>query len=116
MDEDSTKERIEKMQTMNFSITKCPLAVYEEFTDFCKAETNDNYSFGIKLLLNANKANIKELMLYEQYMLLAERVKALEETIAALTTNKQENETPTEEPVKKTPKTMGSNKKLEEKK
>jgi len=66
--EKSKKEQVNQLTTINFSITKCPHKVFEEFVGFCAAETNDNYSMGIKLLLDARRTNIKEVILYEQYM------------------------------------------------
>ena len=61
-------ERVQALVTRNFSITKCPERVYDDFVNFCKDETNDNYSMRLKMLLEARKTNIKEVILYEQYM------------------------------------------------
>jgi hypothetical protein len=93
------KERVENLVTTNFSITKCPVKIWEEFVTFCKEETNNNYSFGLKLLLGAYKANIKEIMLYEQYILMKERMELLEKKLDEVTPKKEK---------KQGPKTMGS--------
>ena len=99
MSDEEIKKRVEEITTINFSITKCPHKVYKKFVEFCKTETNDNYSFGIKLLIDGMEANIKEAALYENYMILKERMDVLEEQI-----NKPKEE---EKKVKKL-KTMGS--------
>jgi len=65
---DKTKDRVKDITTINFSITKCPHRVYEDFVGFCKRETNENYSMGLKLLTEGMKTNIKEVVLFEQYM------------------------------------------------
>lgn len=106
----SKKEDVRKRQkkkeedyTLGFSISDCPVSVYKDFKEFCKEETNDNYSFGLKILLEAYKTNTKELVLYEQYMKLKKRVKALEEEI-----------TDSEKEEKKKPKTLGSGNKTKD--
>ena len=96
MNEETTKERIDGLTTINFSITKCPIKVYKQFIEFCKKETNDNYSFGLKLCLEGMDANIKESLLFEQYIELRARLDELEQRLM---------ETP--EKKEKTPKTMG---------
>lgn len=73
------REKVVNLVTRNFSITKCPEKVYERFVKFCREETNDNYSMGLKSLLDARDANIKEILLFEQYMELNERVCKLEQ-------------------------------------
>lgn len=87
------QDKIKRLETINFTITKCSPDVYHEFKTFCQEETNDNYSMGLKLLLEARNANIKEAVLFEQYQELKERIDALENA---------KSET------KKKPKTMGS--------
>ena len=77
MTEKITK-RVEKITTINFSITKCPHKVYQKFVEYCKNETNDNYSMGLKMLVDAIEANIKEALLFEQYMELKARMDELE--------------------------------------
>jgi hypothetical protein len=62
-----TKDRIDDITTINFSITKCPMKIFKSFREFCKSETNDNYSFGLKILLDSRETNIKEVVLYELY-------------------------------------------------
>lgn len=73
------KDRVLNITSRNFSITKCPEKVFQQFIEFCKEESNDNYSMGLKLLLDARRTNIKEVLLYEQYMELNDRVNQLEE-------------------------------------
>ena len=94
-DKKDTKERVEEMSTINFSITKCPLKVYREFTEFCKQETADNYSFGLKTLLEGMQTNMKEEIMYEEMCKIKARLDNLE------------NKEP-EEPKKKSLKTFGS--------
>jgi|TARA_Y100000034_G_scaffold135310_1_gene206681 hypothetical protein len=89
------KERLDDITTINFSITKCPLKVFKAFSSFCKKETNDNYAFGLKLLLDSREANVKEVVLYEQYLKLKDEVADIRKLVDA----------PTE---RKRPKTMGS--------
>jgi len=72
------EEKEELPTTINFSITKCPIETYKKFVDFCKKETNDNYSFGLKLLLEGMEGNVKEALVYQQYMELKQRVEKLE--------------------------------------
>jgi hypothetical protein len=112
MGEKSMKERVEEIPTtINFSITKCPEKVFKRFIEFCKQETNDNYSFGLKLLLDAREGNIKEALLYEQYIELKARLGDVEVKLEKFLVEIQGT------PKKKLPKTMGSaNKKKEEKK
>jgi len=101
----SVKERVEKLKqtpTINFSITKCATDVYQEFIEFCRKEANDSYAFGLKLLLDSRKQNIKETVLYESLMEIKDVLDIHEQKIKAL------EEGPVE---KKSPKTMGSGKK-----
>lgn len=97
-EEKTMKDKVEdlKTTTINFSITKCPLKVYKEFVRFCSEETNDNYSFGLKLLLDGMKGNVKEATLYQQYLEMKEEMKELKVLL-----NKPE-------PEKQKIKTMGS--------
>jgi len=89
------KEKVENLTTINFSITKCPLKIFKAFSEYCKKETNDNYAFGLKLLLDGMKGNAKELMLFEQYNELKVEVEQIKQTL------EEQNE-------KKAPKTLGS--------
>jgi len=73
----TTKEKIEELTTINFSINKCQLAVFKRFREFCVKETNDNYGFGLKLLLDLKDANAKEMVLYENYLELKEEVEII---------------------------------------
>lgn len=96
MSEKEMKERVEDITTINFSITKCPLKIFKGFSDFCKKETSDNYAFGLKVLLESREANIKEVVLYEQYAELREEIQELREQVNELKGKK------------KMPRTMGS--------
>lgn len=89
------KDKVQEMTTINFSITKCPLKIFKAFSDYCKKETNDNYAFGLKLLLDGMKGNAKELMLFEMCNELRNEIDLM----------KQVEEKVDE---KKTPKTLGS--------
>tara|TARA_Y100000310_G_scaffold140352_1_gene139777 strand:- start:16369 stop:16626 length:258 start_codon:yes stop_codon:yes gene_type:complete len=73
-----TKDKMADVTTINFSITKCPLKVFKAFSEFCKQETNDNYAFGLKMLLDGMKTNVKEVVLYENLQELKDRVEKLE--------------------------------------
>jgi hypothetical protein len=94
------KDKIDDLTTINFSITKCPLKVFKGFSTFCKQETNDNYAFGLKMLLDMKEANVKEVVLYEQYLELRDEIEILKDKIG--------------EPKKIRPKTMGSGGKKDE--
>jgi len=74
MSEEKIKDRIEKITTRNFSITKCPERVYKRFVEFCQKETNDNYSMGLKLLIDGMDGNVKEKVLFQQYMEIKEEL------------------------------------------
>ena len=78
------KTKVRDLATVNFSITKCPVKVYEAFIDFCKSETNDIYSMGIRDLMEARKTNVKEVVLYQQYLEIKEEVVELREQILEL--------------------------------
>jgi len=95
------KSRVEEITTINFSITKCPMKVFKRFSDFCKSETNDNYSFGLKLLVDGMEGNVKEALMYEQFMELNARVQDLEAKYEPVQTE-----------TKSKPKTLGSKNKL----
>ena len=95
-------ERVKDMTTINFSITKCPHRVYEDFSTFCKEETNDNYSMGLRDLLNARKVNLKEVVLYQSCMEIKDELVILRGELAELRENLDEGV--------KTPKTFGKRK------
>ena len=94
------KERVMEITTRNFSITKCPERVFQDFVAFAKKETNDNYSMALKMLLDAKEANIKEVILFEQYMELKQEIASLRASI--------EDTPEEEEPKRQAPKTFGS--------
>ena len=102
-EEDTKREKVISMTTRNFSITKCPERVYEDFVGFCREETNENYSMGLKLLMDARKVNIKEALLFEQYMEVKAELRELRESMVPAPEEK--------EPVKKVPTTFGRKKK-----
>ena len=77
-DEKSLKEKVDMLTTRNFSITRCPEIVWEDFVNFCKRESGDSYSMGIKLLLDSYKTNAKELMLYQRILDIEARMSMLE--------------------------------------
>jgi hypothetical protein len=96
MTEKKITERVKDLTTVNFSITKCPQKVYEEFVAFCKEETNDNYSMGLRDLLNGMKSNIKEVVLYQQYMETKDELNQIRAELARMQTEmvpEQETET-----------------------
>lgn len=97
-DKCSIKEKVLDLVTVNFNIKSCPEKIHQEFSEFCKVEANDNYPMGLKLLLDAKNSNIKEALLFEQYMELKVRVEELE---------KQLQQQP-DEPKKAKPKTFGN--------
>ena len=77
------KDKVDEMTTINFSITKCPLKIYKRFVQFCKEETSDNYSFGLKLLLDGMEGNVKESLLFQQYLEIKGEVAQIKEIIGA---------------------------------
>lgn len=94
MSEKDTKDRVEDLTTINFSITKCPLKIFKRFSQFCKQETNDNYAFGLKMLLDALDTNVKEVVMWEQ--------------ITALRDDFEKHKAEDQPVERKKPKTMGS--------
>jgi hypothetical protein len=92
-----TSERVEDMTTINFSITKCPMKVFKKFAEFAKEETCDNYSMALKILLDGMKANVKEMLLYEQYMEMKVRLDELELEFENLKKQPEEEEDKPEE-------------------
>lgn len=82
MSEEEIKERVVDLTTINFSITKCPEKVFKEFSEFCRRETGNNYSFGLKQLLEGMKGNIKEALIFEQYIELKAEVGELKKQVA----------------------------------
>ena len=97
-EENSIKRKVMDLVTINFSITKCPQEVHEVFTQFCREETNDNYSMGLKLLMERSSFN-------EQLNHIHWRLQELEESMGG----------ESEEPPKKFKiKRMGSQNKDEE--
>ena len=103
---ESVRDKTLKLVTRNFSITKCPEKVFQDFSKFCKDETNDNYSFGLKMLLDFKNTNIKEVVLYEQYMEMKARVADLIEEINELRTQILDQPV-TKEDTKESNKTFG---------
>ena len=106
-DDKTMREKVEMLKmtpTINFSITKCATDVYQEFIAFCRKEANDSYAFGLKLLMDSVKQNIKETVLYENLMELKDEIFQLKQEMA----EKPKTEEVVEE---KKPKTMGSKKK-----
>ena len=83
-EKDEKGEEMQEATTINFSIKNCPMAVYQEFSRYCKKETSDNYSFGLRTLLESRKANIKEALLFQQYVELKERIEKLEAAVSKL--------------------------------
>jgi len=76
-EKEKIQERVADLTTINFSITKCPEKVFQRFSDFCKSETNNNYSFGLKQLLDGMDGNIKEAVIFQQYIELKAEVEDL---------------------------------------
>lgn len=95
------KDKVDNLTTINFSVTKCPLKVYRKFVEFCKEESNDNYSMGLKLLLDGIEGNVKEATLFQEYMEVKERLVKVEAELNQL-------KKPVEEEKKPKLKTMGS--------
>ena len=90
----SIKDKVHELVTRNFSITKCPEAVYEDFVKFAKEETSDNYSMALKMLIEGMKANIKEVHLYEQYMELKAEFAEFKESILVRLDNLEKKDKP----------------------
>jgi len=81
---DKKEEEASAVTTINFSITKCPIVIHKRFVDYCKKESNDNYSFGLKLLLDGMDGNVKEATLFQQYIELKGEMKELKEEMEKL--------------------------------
>lgn len=93
------KSRVNEMTSINFSITKCPQKVFRRFSEFCKTETNNNYSFALKLLLDGMEGNVKEALLFQQYIELKAELDELKVLVMNISTKS--------EPEKKKRKTFG---------
>ena len=76
--EEKIREKIDSMVTRNFWITKCPEHIFEEFASFCEVETSNNYSMGLKLLLDFKKENVKEIFLFQKILELESKINQLE--------------------------------------
>ena len=102
METETIKERVEKISVRTFTISSCPEKTYQEFIKFCEEnakniryfqdeegklhEKNEIiYHVGLRLLLDAFRADAKSVMLYE-------KIKALEQRIAFIESkdNKEE--------------------------
>lgn len=44
----------------SFSICGCPIKIIKEFKDFCIDETKNDYSMGLKVLLERNTINFQQ--------------------------------------------------------
>ena len=123
------QERVKDRTTRNFWVTNCPEEIWEEFNDYAKKETNNNYSIAIKLLLGIAKTNAKESVMYERYIKIEKRIQDMENNIVELakglkvlseTKEEHEIEKDIEEDAPKEPEekkvivpTMGSGKNIE---
>jgi len=57
----NVKERTDALLSVkSFSICKAPVTVIRDFKDFCRVETKDDYSLGLKLLMERNKASFQQ--------------------------------------------------------
>lgn len=55
------KERTDGLINIkSFSICGCPIKVIQEFKDFCVTETKNDYSMGLKILLERNRTNAQQ--------------------------------------------------------
>jgi len=85
------KENSEKETTINFTVSNCPLSTFKLFGDFCKLEASHNYSFGLKLLLEARETNANQLVLYEQYLGLRDEVEQLKKQVKKIGSEQKHN-------------------------
>ena len=76
--DDELKERIDKMTQRSFTISGCPEATFQEFSDYAREEVGNCYWMAIKQLLDLVKINAKEVVLYEKLSSLDDRLKVLE--------------------------------------
>ncbi len=115
--EKTIQERVDERTVRDFWITNCPEKVWKEFNTYAKEETNNNYSIALKLLLNTNKSNAKEKLLYERYIQMDVRMRQLEknqnmilEFISKEETEKVEEEIQEDQPERKNISVMGGDK------
>jgi len=78
------KERTDALiNVKSFSICSAPISVIKDFKDFCKLESKNDYSLGLKILLERNRMNF-------QQEIFAIKIQELEGRIEALETKPQE--------------------------
>jgi len=77
-----TLERINKITTRDFYISKCPEDTYQRFVAFCSRETLNYYALGLKYLLDFAETNAKDAVFFQRLLAMEERIIALEEKLA----------------------------------
>jgi len=78
------KERTDALiNVKSFSICSAPISVIKDFKDFCKLESKNDYSLGLKILLERNRMNF-------QQEIFAIKIQELEGRLEALETKPQE--------------------------
>lgn len=82
----NVKERTDNLITQrSFSICSSPIQVIRDFKEFCRFETKDDYSLGLKLLLERDKA--KQINLQQQM-----KIQELEQRLIGLENKPEEEE------------------------
>ena len=74
----SLKERTDGLIVKSFSICSCPIKIIQEFKEFCMSETKNDYSMGLKVLLERNKINFQQEIFAMKIQELESRLEPLE--------------------------------------
>jgi len=89
------KDKVENISIRTFTISSCPEKTYQEFIKFCEENAKNMryfqdeegklhekieiiYHVGLRLLLDAFKADAKSVMLYEKIKALEQRISLIE--------------------------------------
>jgi len=74
------KERTDGLfNAKSFSICGCPIKVIQEFSEFCMSETKNDYSMGLKILMERNKINFQQEVFAMKIAELEARLSKIEE-------------------------------------
>ncbi|MEA2036013.1 MAG: hypothetical protein U9O94_00785 [Nanoarchaeota archaeon] len=55
-----------EIDARTFTISKCPVNIYDEFVDFAKKETGNNYAMAIRLLIERAKNSEKAVLMMSE--------------------------------------------------
>jgi len=80
VNEMGVKERSDALiNVKSFSICSCPISVIKDFKEFCNIESKNDYSLGLKILLERNKINFQQEVFAMKIRELEDKIIILEE-------------------------------------